>query len=126
MTSDQISDHWQGEMAALYGDSVEITDRLRLAWSYIPHFVNSPFYSYPYTFGELFALALYQKSKDEGPAFAEKYLNLLRAGGKDSPHVLARLVDVDLNDPDFWRGGFQVVESLIDSFEALAQAAKSD
>ena len=126
MTSDQISDHWQGEMAALYGDSVEITDRLRLAWSYIPHFVNSPFYSYPYTFGELFALALYQKSKDEGPSFAEKYLNLLRAGGKDSPHVLARLVDVDLDDPNFWRGGFRVVESLIDSFEALAQVTKLD
>ena len=70
-------------------------------------------------------MALYQKSKDEGSAFAEKYLNLLRAGGKDSPHVLARLVDVDLNDPNFWRGGFQVVESLIDSFESLAQAAKS-
>lgn len=122
MTADQISDHWQAEMAALYGDSVEITERLRLSWSYIPHFVNSPFYSYPYTFGELFALALYQKSKDEGPSFADKYLHLLRAGGKDSPHVLARLVDVDLDDPDFWRGGFRVVEGLIDTFEALAHS----
>ena len=120
MTPEQICDLWQAEMAALYGDSVEITDRLRLSWSFIPHFVNSPFYSYPYTFGELFALALYQKSKDEGPAFAEKYLNLLRAGGKDSPHNLARLVGVDLDDPDFWRGGFRVVAGLIDTFELLA------
>ena len=122
MTPEQISDHWQGEMAALYGDSVEITDRLRLSWSFIPHFVNSPFYSYPYTFGELFALALYQKSKDEGLAFAEKYLDLLRAGGKDSPHTLARLVSVNLDDPDFWRGGFRVVAGLIDTFAALAAA----
>ena len=81
MTPEQISDHWQAEMAALYGDSVEITDRLRLSWSYIPHFVNSPFYSYPYTFGELFALSLYQKSKTDGPAFAER-LPAPAAGGR--------------------------------------------
>ncbi len=119
MTGDQISDHWQAEMAALYGESLEITDRLRLSWSYIPHFVNSPFYSYPYTFGELFALSLYQKSKTDGPAFAERYLRLLRAGGSDSPHTLARIVGVNLDDPDFWRGGFRVVSGLIDTFETL-------
>ena len=119
MTPDQISDHWQAEMAAIYGDSVEITDRLRLSWSYIPHFVNAPFYSYPYTFGELFALSLFQKSKTDSPAFADQYLALLRAGGSDSPHALAKIVGVDLDDPEFWRGGFRVVSELIDSFEAL-------
>ncbi len=119
MTSEQISEHWSGEMAAIYGDSVEITERLRLSWSFIPHFVNSPFYSYPYAFGELFALSLYQKSKDDGPAFAEKYLALLTAGGSDSPHNLAKMVGVDLDDPAFWTGGFRVVEGLLETFEAL-------
>jgi oligoendopeptidase F len=119
MTPEQISDHWQAEMAALYGDSVGITDRLRLSWSYIPHFVNAPFYSYPYTFGELFALSLYRKSRTDGPAFTEQYLSLLRAGGRDSPHALARIVGVDLDDPAFWRGGFGVIAGLIDAFEAL-------
>ncbi len=119
MTPKQISDHWQGEMAAIYGDSVEITERLRLSWSYIPHFVNSPFYSYPYAFGELFALSLFQKSKDDGPAFTERYLTLLRAGGSASPHELARIVGVDLDDPAFWTGGFRVVERLIEDFETL-------
>ena len=125
MTPEQISDHWQAEMAALYGDSMEITDRLRLSWSFIPHFVNSPFYSYPYTFGELFALSLYQKSKTDGPAFADDYLRLLRAGGSESPHALAKIVGVDLDDPDFWRGGFRVVSGLIDTFEALWNERKA-
>ncbi len=119
MTPEQISDYWQGEMAAIYGDSVEITERLRLSWSYIPHFVNSPFYSYPYAFGELFALSLFQKSKDDGPAFTDRYLSLLRAGGSASPHELAKIVGVDLDDPAFWTGGFHVVERLIEDFEAL-------
>ena len=121
MTPEQISEHWQGEMAAIYGDAVEITERLRLSWSYIPHFVNSPFYSYPYAFGELFALSLFQKSKDEGPAFTEQYLTLLRAGGSASPHELARIVGVDLDSPQFWAGGFRVVERLIEDFEMLWQ-----
>jgi len=124
MTPEQISDYWQAEMAALYGDSVEITDRLRLSWSYIPHFVNAPFYSYPYTFGELFALSLYQKSKTDGPAFAAQYLRLLRAGGSDSPHALARTMGVDLDDPEFWRGGFRVVSGLIDTFKKLWNAQR--
>ncbi len=119
MTPEQISEHWQGEMAAIYGDSVEITERLRLSWSYIPHFVNSPFYSYPYAFGELFALSLFQKSKDDGPAFTDRYLTLLRAGGSASPHELAKIVGVDLDNPAFWTGGFRVVEQLIEDFEAL-------
>lgn len=119
MTPEQISDHWQAEMAAIYSDAVEITDRLRLSWSYIPHFVNAPFYSYPYAFGELFALSLYRMSQEEGPAFADRYLALLRAGGSDSPHALARKVDVDLDDPAFWSGGFRVVEGLIETFERL-------
>jgi oligoendopeptidase F len=119
MTPEQISDYWQAEMASIYGDSVEITERLRLSWSYIPHFVNSPFYSYPYAFGELFALSLFQKSKDDGPAFTDRYLSLLRAGGSDSPHELAKIVGVDLDAPAFWTGGFRVVEGLIEDFEAL-------
>ncbi len=119
MTPGQISDHWQGEMAAIYGDAVEITERLRLSWSYIPHFVNSPFYSYPYAFGELFALSLFQKSKDDGSAFTDRYLSLLRAGGSASPHELAKIVGVDLDDPAFWTGGFRVVEHLVEDFEAL-------
>ena len=119
MTSEQISDHWQGEMAAIYGNAVEITERLRLSWSYIPHFVNSPFYSYPYAFGELFALSLFQKSKDDGPAFTDRYLTLLRAGGSASPHELAHIVGVDLDSPAFWTGGFRVVERLIEDFESL-------
>ncbi len=119
MTPEQISDHWQAEMAGIYGGSVEITERLRLSWSYIPHFVNAPFYSYPYTFGELFALSLYQKSKSDGPAFTERYLSLLRAGGSASPHALAKIVGVDLDDPAFWTGGFRIVEGLIETFEGL-------
>ncbi len=119
MTPEQISDHWQAEMASIYGSSVEVTERLRLSWSYIPHFVNSPFYSYPYTFGELFALSLYQKSKNDGPAFTDRYLSLLRAGGSASPHVLAKIVGVDLDDPAFWTGGFRIVEGLIEAFEEL-------
>ncbi len=119
LTAEQVCDHWQAEMRRLYGDSIEITERMRLSWSFIPHFVNSPFYSYPYTFGELFALSMYQKSKEDGLGFIDKYLTLLRAGGSDSPHALARLVDVDLDDAGFWQGGFRVLEELISTFETL-------
>ena len=49
-------------------------------WSYIGHFIRSPFYCYAYAFGELLVLALYQKYQQDGEAFVPKYLELLAVG----------------------------------------------
>src|ERR1700687_634884 len=67
---------WQDTNAALYGDSVVLTDNYRWWWAYIPHFIHTPFYCYAYGFGELLVLALYHTYKREGTAFVPKYLDL--------------------------------------------------
>lgn len=118
LTMDQISDLWQEELQAMFGDSVALGEDHRLWWSYVSHFFAVPFYVYAYSFGELLVLALYQMAKEEGPSFAPKYLDLLRLGGSQSPEDLMRSVGVDLKDPSFWQGGFAVLTRLVDSFEA--------
>lgn len=118
LTMDQISDLWQEELQAIFGDSVALGEDHRLWWSFVSHFFAVPFYVYAYSFGELLVLALYQMAKEEGPSFAPKYLDLLRLGGSQSPEDLMRTVGVDLKDPSFWQGGFAVLTRLVDSFEA--------
>ena len=50
------------------------------------------------------------------------YLQLLSAGGSDTPDELGRLVGVDLSDPNFWSAGLQVVDELVSEAESLAAA----
>lgn len=119
LTPSDFGNLWQQEIQAMFGDSVQLGDEHKLWWSYIGHFVNSPFYVYAYSFGELLALSLYRQAQTGGPAFAENYLHMLRAGGSLSPQELMAKVGIDLDDAAFWQGGFEVLEGLVARFEQL-------
>ena len=119
LTTEEFGGYWQQEIQSMFGDSVELGDEHRLWWSYIGHFIGSPFYVYAYSFGELLVLSLFQQAKKDGPAFAERYLAMLAAGGSLTPQELMGKVGIDLNDPDFWQGGFDVLAGMVDEFETL-------
>ncbi len=113
LSPDQIGNLWWNEQAKLFGDSVEMLPISRWGWSYIPHFIHSRFYCYSYSFGELLTLALFQRYLDEGEAFIPAYLQLLESGGSQRPeHALGRL-GIDINQPEFWDRGFQVIKGFL-------------
>ena len=119
LTTDEFGDYWQREVQRMFGDSVALGEEHRLWWSYISHFIGAPFYVYAYSFGELLVLSLYRQAKREGPAFAAQYLQMLSLGGSLTPQQLMARVGIDLSDPSFWQGGFDVLAGLVDEFEAL-------
>ena len=119
LSSERIGTIWQEVNAALYGDSVRLTDDYRWWWAYIPHFIHSPFYCYAYGFGELLVLALYELYRERGPAFVPEYLDLLAAGGSASPGVLLARLGVDIQQPAFWQRGLGVLRRLVDEARAL-------
>ncbi len=119
LTPDDFGNFWQQEIQAMFGDAVQLGDEHKIWWSYIGHFVNSPFYVYAYSFGELLALSLYRQAQTGGPQFAQNYLDMLSAGGSLSPQQLMAKVGIDLDDPAFWQGGFDVLEGLVARFEQL-------
>ena len=125
LTPEKIGELWQGRLQEMFGDSVELGEQHKCWWSYIGHFVFAPFYVYAYSFGELLVLALYQKGREAGPAFAEKYVELLRLGGSRSPQDLMETVGVDLKSEAFWRGGFEAMEGLVAEFERLWSEVKA-
>ena len=119
LTTEEFGNYWQQEIQSMFGDSVALGEEHRLWWSYIGHFFGTPFYVYAYSFGELLVLSLYQQSKKEGPAFAERYLGMLEAGGSLTPQELISKVGITLNDANFWQGGFDVLAGMVSDFEAL-------
>jgi oligoendopeptidase F len=114
-----LGDIWQDEIQGMFGDSVEIGEQHRCWWSYVGHFIYAPFYVYAYSFGELLVLSLYQMAKKQGPAFADRYVELLKLGGSKFPDELMATVDVDLKDEAFWQGGLNALEALVTEFEKI-------
>lgn len=125
LSTDEYCAVWQNRQQEMFGDSLELGDDHKYWWLYIPHFINTPFYVYAYTFGELLVMALYAMYKREGQPFVGKYIELLRAGGSTTPADMLARVGIDIHDPDFWQGGVEVLAGLVDRFEALYRDNKS-
>jgi len=124
LSSDEVCDHWWQANAALYGDAVEMFDLYRWGWSYIPHFIHTPFYCYAYVFGELLVLSLYRMYQEEGAAFVPRYMELLESGSSAPPDVLLKRVGADIADPAFWQKGLDVLRDMVKKANDLAAQMK--
>jgi oligoendopeptidase F len=103
-----------------YGDA--LADYEPHFWASKLHFyiTSYPFYNFPYTFGYLFSLSLYARSLEEGAAFEEKYVALLRDTGRLTVEELAkRHLGVDLTNVDFWQAAVDLAVADIEEFLRL-------
>jgi oligoendopeptidase F len=123
LSVDRFGELWAESQTELLGDAVEVTDGYRSWWSYVPHFIGSPGYVYAYAYGQLLALAVYGRYREEGESFVPAYLELLSAGGSRSPEELGEIVGVDLADPGFWDLGLALVEQQLAAAEQAARDA---
>jgi oligoendopeptidase F len=120
LSVDRLDEIWVQTQAELFGDSVEITEGYHSWWSYIPHFINTPGYVYAYAYGQLLALSVYGRYREEGESFVPRYLELLAAGGSRGPEELAEIVGIDLADPGFWDAGLALIDGQLAEAEQLA------
>ena len=119
LSPERLEELWLESQLALFADSVDI-DGYGTWWSYIPHFVSTPGYVYAYSYGFLFALAIFRRYEVEGDAMVEPYLELLRLGGSKPPEELARVVGLDLTAPGIWECGIDALAAELDEAESLA------
>jgi oligoendopeptidase F len=117
LSTERLCELWSQSLEEAYGPSVENVPASRWAWGAIPHFIHTRFYCYSYVFGELLVLALYRQYLQQGPGFASKILDLLAAGGSRSPGELVGALGHDLENPDFWAGGYRMLEEMIEEVE---------
>ncbi len=87
-------------------------------WAAKGHYYGADFYNYPYTFGLLFGLALYERAKGDA-AFKEAYEDLLRASGRYRAKELAARFGFDLEDQAFFRQGLKVLDEKVQALEGL-------
>jgi oligoendopeptidase F len=119
---DELAEVYLENLKTQFGEAVEVGDEFRWEWVSIPHIYHTPFYVYAYTFGQLLVLSLYQQYKAEGQSFKPRYLDLLSAGGSKAPVKILAAAGIDIYSAQFWQGGFDVIQRLVDQLEKLAAA----
>lgn len=117
ISSDEIDRIWLEESKKMFGESLILNDYYKIWWSYIPHFIHSPFYCYAYSYAQLLVLALfglYKSGKCEN--FVEIYTKFLSLGGSKSPKELVGMFGFDIDDEKFWNIGIDQVANLVNEF----------
>jgi oligoendopeptidase F len=123
LTSDQIGELWMSVQADSLGPAIDLSGGgYETFWSYIPHFIHSPFYVYAYAFGDCLVNSLYAVYQNAAEGFQDKYFALLKAGGTKHHSELLPPFGLDASDPSFWSKGLSMIEGLIDELEALDRA----
>ena len=117
LVPDRIGEIWMGVQRESLGPAFEFTPEYGVYWSYVPHFIHSPFYVYAYAFGDCLVNALYWVFQSGHPGFQAKYLDMLRAGGTKRHKELLAPFGLDASDPAFWKKGLDVIAGFIDELE---------
>jgi oligoendopeptidase F len=116
---EQICDLWMETQNESFGEAIRLDEDYRVFWCYIPHFIHVPFYVYAYAFGDCLVNSLYAVYEEAEEGFAEKYLEMLKAGGSKRHKELLAPFGLDASDPAFWNKGLGVIEGMIDELERL-------
>ncbi|MCH7555486.1 MAG: M3 family oligoendopeptidase [Proteobacteria bacterium] len=118
LTPARISEIWLEVQSESLGPSITFDEGYGAYWSYIPHFIHSPFYVYAYAFGDCLVNSLYGVYRRSPDGFEAKYLDMLRAGGTMRHKELLAPFGLDASQPEFWTQGLDVISGFIDELEA--------
>jgi len=116
---DDLAAAYLENLKTQFGEAVEVSDEFKWEWVSIPHIYHTPFYVYAYAFGQLLVLSLYRQFKAEGERFKPRYLQILAAGGSESPESILTRAGINMHSAAFWQGGFDVINGLVGQLEQL-------
>lgn len=119
LTPEAIGALWMSVQGESLGPAFEFMEGYDTFWSYVPHFVHSPFYVYAYAFGDGLVNALYAVYEEGDPEFQVKYFEMLKAGGSKHHKELLAPFGLDASDPAFWDKGLSMISGFIDELEGM-------
>ncbi|MAU98493.1 MAG: oligoendopeptidase F [Fulvimarina sp.] len=119
LTAERIGEIWMDVQGRSLGPAIRLGDGYDTYWTYVPHFIHSPFYVYAYAFGDCLVNSLYAVYRNSETGFQEKYFEMLKAGGTKHHSELLAPFGLDASDPAFWSKGLAMISGFIDELEAM-------
>ena len=117
LSAERLGEIWMEIQTESLGPAFRYDDEYKYFWSYIPHFIHSPFYVYAYAFGDCLVNSLYDVFQGGHEGFRDKYVEMLKAGGTLRHKELLAPFGLDAGDPAFWQRGLSVISGFIDELE---------
>lgn len=115
----KICSVWKRTQENCVGPSIDVDPRVGVMWSYIPHFVHSPFVTSTYAFGGILASVMYanylEDRTTESSGFVDKIIRAMKAGGTVDFHGALQILEIDPNDPTTWQRGVDVTSAIVDN-----------
>ena len=119
LTPNDYNKIWLEENKKMFNSSVVLTSNYEIWWSYIPHFIHSPFYCYAYSYAQLLVLTLFRLYKNGYEHFESKYLEFLAQGGSIPPKKQLEIFGLDIEKTDFWEEGLDLIKEMLNEFKGL-------
>ena len=104
-----------------YGEGLDENYLHPYMWACKGHYYSSglSFYNFPYAFGNLFAVGLYNMFLEEGESFVPKYKAMLKATPTCTIEEAGTMMGVDLTDKKFWESSLALIAKDIEAFCGL-------
>lgn len=118
LSSDDLNDIYYKLNQKYFGEAVEIDEQIKYEWARIPHFYRD-FYVYKYATGVSAAIAIATKILNNEPGFVEKYIDMLKQGCSKKSIDLLKMVDVDLESKDTYKGTIEFYNNKINELKEL-------
>ena len=119
LTAERIGEIWMEVQSESLGPAIDLGAGYETYWTYVPHFIHSPFYVYAYAFGDCMVNSLYAVYEKAADGFQEKYFDMLKAGGTKHHKELLAPFGLDASDPAFWHMGLSLIDRLITELEEM-------
>ena len=123
MDSKALQDIMLRAQEKTYGDALAKAARHPYMWICKGHYYSSSlsYYNFPYAFGQLFSMGLYNLYRQEGAPFMAKYRDMLHETTVASCENVAAKVGVNLREPAFWEGAMAEFTAMISEYETLVE-----
>jgi oligoendopeptidase F len=123
LNADIIADLYMEIDKKYNGDIMERVENSKYSWPRVHHFFNYSYYVYNYAVSFSCSSSLFNQikqsdSKKDAKKAQEKYMELLKSGGKDYPVELLKKAGVDLTTKEPYLAVVKRMEELVDQLEA--------
>ena len=111
LSSDDLSNMYYKLNEQYFGKDCVIDEQIKYEWARIPHFYT-PFYVYKYATGISAAIIIAKNILEGKEGYKEKYIEMLKQGCTKKSVDLLKMVDVDLENIETYKGAIDFYKDL--------------
>lgn len=120
LTPSDLNSIMKNAQIEAYGDAM-YDDYFEEAWIYKSHYYDmyNNFYNFPYAFGQLFSLGLYDMYLNDEDSFHSKYELILKNSGKKTIESLCQMCSIDITKKEFFENSIKILKNKYNNYKKL-------